>query len=438
MALYIKNPDSQGTCCECSTRPLPCDTCQEGVTCVCGIAMPIAGGTNQIAPITMGTPEYATSTDARTALDDLVSNCIGVIGTPIDGAAPYPYLTAFTVSDSTANQITLNGSALTHVYAGANVAYIWMFASLNLKAASPVSISFAGNNLPGGNLSNYCFIWKCDGTAIYAFSNNGASGSLPTFTPPADGEYIIQVGKREVSSSLGATSTVLFTLSATFLKTNPVSARWDDSGTVMSLDACPKLLLPLFTEQNGAIYTTLSEALNAMSGTITSCKVYGGITPCSLVSISGTTINASGTSVIPEDIDDPDFCIASGFESYFSVNLVEGESVTISCAGMFEGYNEDPLSSASAIITVYNPATSQVVGSASDNDFSSGASAFGNFTASYTGKYLVVCSFQGENVGFEFITGFSASASIFANTISVNEIQALYDTGLDCAGRVGC
>jgi len=31
MALYIKNPDSVGACCECSSRPLPCDSC--GPTC---------------------------------------------------------------------------------------------------------------------------------------------------------------------------------------------------------------------------------------------------------------------------------------------------------------------------------------------------------------------------------------------------------------------
>lgn len=530
MALYIKNPDSNGTCCECSARPLPCDSCESvgcasytiecvstttsccsssfpdclgtgtscttenadipcpdapggigllvvtvqarlvitgltagqnysafiyfsddtshqfdftassdsyttdyvdvpnpafneaGIsvtraivacppTCECSLALPIIGGTNLAFPLIAGGAPYEDYAAAQTALINIVSNCI---------AAGYGYnesfyLDSFSASNATSNTLQLNASNAVESPLGTERVYIWMYASINLKAGTTLTYSYTAslsNTLSpfANNGSVYFYLWKCDGTLVTAQSKGTTTGTF-TRSITEDSEYIIQVGMYVNADSPPPTASASLsaTISSSFLTVNPVIAKYIDGTTTRKLEACPRLLLPPLTEATGDWYADCATANTVINDSVSNCigLNYGGGNSF-VATNGGTSLTLSVTSS-----PDPLSCWAS-------VNAESGETLTISYSGG---------SDIAAAIYDYTGTLVESIAASS--------SPFVSAALPYTGRYMIYI--QSVSSPPPTSTTWPITAIITSSgTISINEITALYDNGATCASRLDC
>lgn len=95
MAVWLLAPDPAGTCCDCSQRMLPCDSCSSGVSGACCFTIPTCDGDGGHA-----TP-YANLALAQSALTNRTVNCL------LETYAGFP---PTTISASADNILTVNGT----------------------------------------------------------------------------------------------------------------------------------------------------------------------------------------------------------------------------------------------------------------------------------------------------------------------------------------
>lgn len=239
-----------------------------------------------------------------------------------------------------------------------------------------------------------------------------------TFTIPADGTYLISLiypspSARTVSST-GA------------MVINPVIALWDDSGTTRQLEACPKMLIPPLTESTGDWYENCAAAADAMdpeTGYVgTNCITYN-------LSPNYASFSATGGSSLA--LTCATSTVTPGFKQYASINLVAGQSLSMAFTATAD------TGSFQTGVEVYDD-----TGTLLDSNLSAVNAASGTLNAfpatgsvaPYTGRYIVAW-FVNAVLG-----SISSGSATFTSsgTMSVNSIQALYDTGLDCPSRLNC
>lgn len=297
--------------------------------------------------------------------------------------------------------------------------YLWLWAaSISLKAGSTLNVVCSNS---GGNpvlFAPTVSLYDCQGNPVQKDQSN--FGLPHTFSVPssggipADGEYILIVENNTEEGGLLAT-TMLYSVTCDDVFTvNPVVVEWDDSGTTRQLEACPKMLLPLSTEVSGNWYADCASAAAVLSNPLMVSNCIGYLN--NFWDSSDTfTATDLGTSLL--------FSYSSAFDfSSFgncaaSVNLDAGATVTLTWASAF--------ALGSLVIRDYSGLT--VFSSTAGTPITS-------IALPYTGRYFIICQ---TSLGPGGIS--SADMTIATSgSMSVNQIQALYDVGLDCPARLNC
>ena len=261
-------------------------------------------------------------------------------------------------------------------------------------------------------------LYDCNGALVDTVSFGGAGSCNDSFsdsgtlTAPSDGIYYVQL---EVNiASVGSTNTTDFTctVSATALVTNPVIALWDDSGTTRQLEACPKLYLPLLTESTGDWYADCAEADGVLADPlqVSNCVGWCGGGP----GLSAFTATDGGTSLTLATTN------TTGCSTFGSVNCETGETITLT--------GSVSAGTMTVLLRVYDYTGALLY------DSGTVSSPATSSALPYTGRYIVNAVVASDAGG-----GTNASGVITSSgTLTVNEIQALYDVGLDCAARLNC
>jgi hypothetical protein len=272
-------------------------------------------------------------------------------------------------------------------------------------------------------------IYKCSSGTLVLISSTEyeEATTTDTFTIPSDGIYVIEI----VAIGDGQTTQVdcAFTMVCDMaMVPTPVIALWDDSGTTRQLEACPKFLLPPATEFTGDWYADETEAQSAIDDHTSNCVGY--------ITNPFVTFDATdGGSTL--ELDFTSDAVSSG-GLYGS-----GQSIR----GSINGVGGDTLSS---LITL-SVSAGAVLPSSGDwyvfdqnGDFLFSDSFSGyvspvtfNYVLPHTGRFsvLLILSISGLVAPFVFHGNMLTSSS---GTMTVNEIQALFDSGLDCPSRLDC
>ncbi len=238
------------------------------------------------------------------------------------------------------------------------------------------------------------------------------------FTIPEDGNYIIEINALGDYDSTSVSCD--FTVACDdAMVPNPVIALWDDSGTTRQLEACPRMLIPPLTESTGEWYADCASASDAIDTYVIDCigyctfGIYQGSAPGDYVfSAYGTTSLNWTAAVLQDPGEDPiDFSDAGVF--YGSINAEAGDTLSFSFSG----------SPTDSELCIYDNAAEFI------ECISSGSSS----PLPYTGKYIVSLNAIWETQ----VQSMSAQVTS-SGTMSVNEVQALYDVGLTCPARLEC
>lgn len=429
MALWILAPDSTKTCCTCADLPTVCSNCTP-VVCSCALLMPLFGGV----------PPYTTYANAATDLAATISQCYYY------SAVTPPSTNTFILTSTT---LTYNSSLLGSIGGGLGSQLI---VDVNLKAGNAAFAYNLHNGLPNPSPSDGLIIsiqvdiFTCVGTfldSIGASSNaHGVTDLIGTlnYTVPADGEYILSI---VVSFAEGGghingdcTSSIVIT-PMTSISVNPPLALWDDSGNIRKLDACSRFLLPVFTEITNIWFADLASAQGYITSNTSNCVgcVYYPITGflSFIATDGGSSLTLVGTT---NNFDVPLTNMAG------SVNALGGQTLSMA-------YSIDWTETGTArhifIEFDVRDHDGHVIYSGSNNFFigiGSGTQT-GTIVSSalpYNGKYIV--SVTPSIAQPPFLAGL-VSSSVTAvitssGTMSVNPIQALYDTGNSCPTRYNC
>lgn len=400
---------------------LPC--CPQPSGCACALEIPVFSS------------PYADYATAATAIADQTSNCIGYA----DGSPD-----SFTADNSTPDQIDLDAD-----YTADGIASGGMVVSVSVPVGATISIAYNVSSTGTGDDNNVAgfTIQGCDASGICTDEvESGGTGPVSgTFTcgPFAEeGVYYITVsgrGQNTDDPDESTTATLDFSISCDdTMIAQPVIALWDDSGTTRSLWACPKLLLPPLTESTGDWYSSCEAADVEIAAGSVDCLAFNTLlfNQFTSQSFSGTSYSASnGNTEEPTAFGDV----------WFNVNLVGGDTVTISCAVSGSGTtgcdpgNPSNCSLAEAEITLYHLDGTILLHAIDTQPGAVAASASDNIAVPYTGQYLAKATAQAGSWDTESQAGGSGSASVTSSgDISSNPIQALYDIGLDCPARLNC
>jgi hypothetical protein len=339
-----------------------------------------------------GAPPYADYATAETAIEDQ-ANCYGYA--ELVGGS----ITSFTANVSVANALALSltGNPLSDP---TDAAMVWVSVThgggtLNLSSSSDE-----------GTDSVMVVVYNCDLTEV-VFTDSGLGPFSPTLP---EGTYVILF--YTTSEGSGGTSVFSFSASSSLLVPNPVIALWDDSGTTRQLEACPRTLLPLFTECNDALYSDHSSASAVFSdpAVVSNCIAYQENSPAPAPTFDATF---DGSSLVLADSFSFSSVRTGNF--YVSVNLAAGETLSFNVAG-----------GATMDIGIRSYDCDQI-------DIGSSVSSFTSVPLPYTGKYYIYC--------VAYAPGGSPNISISitsSGAFTVNPIQALYNVGLSCPGRLDC
>jgi hypothetical protein len=263
-------------------------------------------------------------------------------------------------------------------------------------------------------------IRDCAGNVVdNYYSDTDPSGST-NITIPAAGIYFVEItSSSSVTVDGSSFSTEITVSNASGLVANPVVALWNDSGTTRKLWACPKLYLPPLTESTGNWYADCAAAATVLTDPLQVSNCVGFLDDISVVPGSFTATDG-GTSLTLAQSSLPS---PPASNMWGSVNLEAGETLTISISG-----NGGALDSSTADIYDYTGTLVESIAAGSETLVSS--------ALPYTGRYTVMVRITLTPPGSPPT---SVSAVLTSSgVLSVNEIQALYDVGLDCPARLNC
>ena len=274
-----------------------------------------------------------------------------------------------------------------------------------------------------GQKSITASLYSCDGTLLEQQSATGDDSDSGTFnfTVSLDGEYIIKIettgsdNSTNLTSDATATSTEIFTV-------NPVIALWDDSGTTRSLWACPKLLLPPLTESTGTWYADCAAADAAISAQASNCVGFMETTPfTAFVATDGGT----SLTLVLTGTGDSGSGPENDLTAWGGFNAEAGETISIT------------FSSVGGFSTTYYAEIYDDLGVSVESFSAMSGSPFVSSALPYTGRYSIRVRFNTllAPSPATIVATFTITSS---GTMSVNEIQALYDVGLDCPARLDC
>jgi sulfur carrier protein ThiS len=266
-------------------------------------------------------------------------------------------------------------------------------------------------------------------------SGEHVSGGSPTVVPLEAGSYIFTS-----LTFVWATWTITFSQPIQKL---PVIVYWDDSGTIRSFEAYPKMLLPPGTEWTGDWFDGDASAQAAIDDYVVDCSAFNSQDVYNFVnsqSFSGTRYDGSN-SVAEEPV---------GLGTvWFAVNLVGGDTATIRCdisgtgSGGCDPMNPLNCASASAEITLYAIDGTIVLAASDSNPSSLSASAIASGTVPYSGKYIVRAVAAAGSWDSESQSGGSGFAEVTSTgDASANPVQAVHFAGvlppLNCPKRLDC
>lgn len=281
--------------------------------------------------------------------------------------------------------------------------YVWF--SVSAKNAATITMATANAE----NIAAY--LYDCAGNELEVLE-----GATPQTTSalPADGVYYLRILPNNPPPGMGTFSSDTLTLTSSDVFTpNPVIALWDDSGTTRQLEACPKMLLPPLTESTGDWYADCAAAATAITDRAASgCKGYydGAVT----ASEAGFTATGTTSLALAVSVDE------TPLTCWGSVNCEGGETITITTSGGSEMTGN-----------IYDDTGTLV------ESFTAESSPFTSAALPYTGRYTV--EIQSVSNPPPTPTTWPLSATITSSgTMSVNEIAALFHSGLDCPSRLMC
>lgn len=379
-------------------QPAPCMPCgSEPPTpgeCACALLIPLFND------------PYADYATAETAIADGVVDCVGYM-------LEQDY-TTFSVSPVTANAFD--------IIAERNLSpteSVLVLVSVSMLSGSSLTVDF---DVTSTGLTEESFVsaefivYSCEGdTLIQEFEEGlpgvGVSGTFSGFTATADGVYFLQfIGNGGDGSAIQTAWTV--TADDTIV-TNPVIALWDDSGTTRQLEACPKLYLPPLTESTGDWYADCAAADAVLTDAlqVSNCVGFNEGGP----GLTAFTATDGGTS-LTLDSDG-----AAGCSMWGSVNCESAATVTVA--------GTTSTSSANVEVFIYD-----YTGTLVEDSGGAVATPFVSAALPYPGRYIIKINVTPSGGGAADVAGVITSS----DTMSVNEIQALYDTGLGCPARLNC
>lgn len=413
MAIYILAPDPNGNCCGCNGRPSPCDTCGGVTGCGCFLYFP---------PSTDGyLSRYATYSFAQSNLTSSAVDCY-VYGLNAGSSST-------TASFNMPDYVDISCSRTTSLTywafeAGLSISTDLTTISLTLNA------SFSLNQI-----SQRIAIYQCTtmpvnpaGTYMTLVDESTTITSSPqTFTLPAGGTYTIFFSADGNGANPTMNCRVGAVGSGQVKVVNPAIAYWNDSGTDRPLEACPKMQIPPLTESSGSWYADETTAQSKINNQTSNCV--GFVDSLNFTSWSATDGGASLAFDMNGFSSDP-YNIAS---MWGSINIIAGSttSVAYSIVPDMGGYGgvmnvrlydyEGTLIQTKTAFTGTDP-----------NDTASGTLVFD--PVGYTGRYIVkveCTGYEPNEVAFE-------ATWTSSGTMSVNQVQALYDVGVDCPARSDC
>lgn len=343
-----------------------------------------------------GSP-YADYATAETAIAEQTDSCIAfyAVSSSYGGLSASFNGTTFAVSGTDAG----GGPGL-----GVNI-----FGSVYLLAGETLSAAYTASTDGSLSVDPSLFLYSCDYLTLIDSDSDPASSGTLTVTAPADGVYVVLLstgatGGSSLALSADITSSGAFTV-------NPVIALWDDSVTTRKLWACPKLLLPPLTESTGTWYVDCAEAAGEITDRSSNCI---GFFQSAVEYL--TAFVATGTSSITVAATIGIFNVSTG-NIWFGINAEAGETLSFAFTAGDDASWEIYDDTGTLIDFIYNTATSPWVSSA----------------LPYTGRYTILGAINSTSAPIAVTMGVTSSG-----TMSVNQIQALYDIGLDCPARLDC
>lgn len=387
---------------------LPCGSpAPTPVACACAL---LIGKDN---PFTVPATPYDSYSDAAAAIAAYVGDCYAFIDS-FGGAVTVNSVTA---DVSVANEITVTGDEDT------NGVTLWVSISVDTGATLTIPWSGTFATAPIGFSGGFADLYDCSSGSLVASDTDFfvTSGTLVLTGFPA-GVYYLKVYTNSLAGlPLNATASFRITSNVSMVA-NPVIALWDDSGTTRQLEACPKMLIPPLTESTGTWYADATEAASAISGSVSNCvgyieEAHGGGSGFFTATDGGTDLRLNGNG---------DGSSTPTLNQWGSINLGSGDVLTVTFTdgmGPFPG-------SVSTTFDLYDYTGTLV------QTIGPGASPLAFSAAPYEGRYIVHTSSVASGVGVTY----AACNALFTSsgTLSVNQIQALYDVGLTCPARDDC
>lgn len=289
---------------------------------------------------------------------------------------------------------------------------------ISLKSGCALTLNY---NVVGGSTISVQFILvSCDYDGDTGFASVKTStnytDTLVSDAVPQDGIYfvILNPALNPGSPSIEVSATIV---ADDTMAVNPVVALYDsgDPAAPWVIDSCPRLFLPPLTEITGDWYVNLAAGTAVLASTLVSnCVGYID----SLASLLTFTATDGGTDLT---FDVTASAAASTGFMWGSVNAVAGETLTAT-------FSTDA-GTPTGDVNIYDYAGTLV-------EALSGASALTSAALPYAGRYTVSVKITNPNPEPPFDTATAAITS--SGTLSVNPIQALYDLGLTCPGRIDC
>lgn len=356
---------------------------------------------------------FATYADAVAAIANQTDNCIGFCD--FRGGDTGLFFSA-SFSGTTITVTTTNALSSPSLALGTQVYF-----SVSLKSGAvltiPWSLSTDGPQSAVGAALLYC----ADGSLADSDSipPNAGSGGVLTLTAPADGEYIFGVSGL---GTLGFVSFLDFSFTVTCsmdFDVNPIIAQWDDSGTTRNLWACPKLLLPIGTETSGTWYVDCAAAAAVLSDPlkVSNCV---GFCPGAPGLASFTATNGGSSLTLAQTLSPAQ---ANAATMYGGINAVAGQTLSFAF-------------STNATTPLYLALVLDDAGNIVEFIGPSGSSPLVSSPLPYTGRYTVAV-IAGDTHVPAAMTSVSVTVTS-SGAMSVNPVQARYDSGLVCAGTLDC
>lgn len=365
--------------------------------------------------------DYATAAAAVDPANGFVANCIAAGGGGSSGSTTYTAAfdgTTMTVSGTFPSPAVTFDSGSFSISAGAG-------ATLTFSKTAGVQIRAS--------------IYDCTGTLVESVSPG--SGPITSSPLPRDDVYYVQAiafnppgpGSPFSACDISMTSSDAYWV-------NPVIALWDDSGTTRQLEACPRTLAPIGTEQSGDWFADATEAAGFFSSTgseqVADCL---GIIDWSWSggSLSAKAATGGATPSVSAEIATASIADSANIQLRRGVSLMGGDTITanIVLLGSSGGAGIDVRS----IFDVIDPITGTVEFTDTQSSGGDSLSISPTFTAPWTGKFYLNLRARYRASGpaagdFQASIGVSSSGTMNGDA----PVQALYDVGLTCPARLDC